>query len=107
MRPLIVVFALGLAGCAGTAGHREILRNDGALAIRTSDKPGVDFVVTARNVVDIGYNPDNPETRKQAALGLANCPAGSIVGEKAIRTGDYLGGRPAITYEMDVRCPKA
>lgn len=106
MRILILVSALALSGCAGTHAHREMLMNQGAIALRSSERPGVDYVVSIRNVVDIGYNSDNPQTRKETAVALAEpqCPGARVVGEKPIRTGEYLGGRPSYTYELDIKC---
>jgi hypothetical protein len=62
--------------------------------------------VSIRNVIDIGYDPDNKATRDAAALRVLaeQCPNGRIVDETVIKTGRFLTGRPARTYAIHVKC---
>jgi len=58
-----------------------------------------------KNLLDIGYNPDNPETRRETALHetQAQCPGAKIVGEH-IEKGTYAIGRPAREYFIQIKC---
>lgn len=98
---------LVLAGCAGTDAHLRVLEQSSAYQIEPAqNKAAYDYVVRIKNVVDIGYDPDNPETRADAALrGLkAQCPRGRIVGESIVEKGTYALGKPAREYFIQVKC---
>lgn len=78
----------------------------GTLTILPANTPDHDFIVSIRNIKDIGYNPDNPDTRNGTAL-LAlkeQCPTGRVVGETVINTGTFGLGQPARTYAIRVKC---
>jgi hypothetical protein len=95
-----------LGGCAGTDAQLRMLENSNALQIEPSQSKGFDYVVRMKNVVDVGYNPDNPETRKETALHsiAAQCPNARIVGEQVIEKGTYAVGRAAREYFIQIRC---
>ena len=96
-----------LASCAGTDTHLRMMEQQGAYQIEPSqNKAAYDYVVRIKNLVDLGYDPDNPETRNAAALkGLATqCPSARIVGEEVIEKGTYAIGRPAREYFIQVKC---
>ncbi len=95
-----------LSSCAGMPGYDRILEQNGALTVRPSNTPGSDYEVTLRNVVDFGYNPDNPESRREMALRAVSdgCRNARIVNEKSLKTGEYLGGRDAVLYYLYVKC---
>jgi hypothetical protein len=68
-----------LAGCAGTDTQLRMLENSNALQIEPSQVK--DYVVRMKNLVDLGYDPDNPETRKsprgsRCRHGRAECADG-------------------------------
>jgi hypothetical protein len=64
----IVALCAALAGCAGTDTHLRMLENSNALQIEPSQIKDFDYVVRMKNLIDIAYDPDNPETRKETAL---------------------------------------
>lgn len=102
-----LAIALAVAGCAGTDTQLRMLEKEGAYQIEPSqNKAAYDYVVRITNLVDVGYNPDNPETRNGAALrGLrTQCPSGRIVGEDVVEKGAYANGRPAREYFIHVKC---
>jgi hypothetical protein len=83
MRSLeIVAICAALGGCAGSDTHLRMLENSNALQVEPSQSKEFDYVVRMKNLVDIGYNPDNPDTRRQTALHemQAQCPGARIVG---------------------------
>lgn len=104
------VTALGavflLAGCAGSDTHLRMLENQNAFQIEPSQSKDYDFVIKMKNLLDIGYDPDNPETRKETALRAmrSQCPEATIVGEQIIDKGTYAIGRPAREYFIQIRC---
>jgi hypothetical protein len=102
----IVALCAALAGCAGTDTHLRTLENSNSLQIESSQVKDFDYVVRMKNLVDIGYDPDNPETRKETALRAmqAQCPGARIVGEQIIEKGTYAIGRPAREYFIQIKC---
>lgn len=100
------VALLALAGCAGSQGHMRLLEQDGALRVSPSANPAANYTVSIRNIADVGYNPDDKAVRDKLALDYlrTQCPSGRIVGETVLETGEYLLGRPARTYAIDVKC---
>lgn len=100
------IVAAGLAGCKGEDLRLRSLEHDNALRVEPSSTPGADYVVTLRNLIDIGYNPDDKPTRDAVALRTLReqCPRGQVVGETVIATGTYLDGRPSRTYSMRIKC---
>lgn len=108
MRAIVFGAALlALIGCAGSQTHLRILEADNALRVEPSATVPGEYVVTLRNVVDFGYDPDDPVSRTATAKqALASqCPNGSnVVGETVINTGTYGLGRPARTYSIRVKC---
>lgn len=101
-----LLVAAVLAGCAGTDSHLRILEQGNALQIEPAQSKDFDYVVRIKNLLDIGYDPDNPETRRDTALRAmaTQCPAARIVGEQVVEKGEYLAGRPAREYFMQIRC---
>jgi len=83
-----------------------MLENSNALQIEPSQNKDYDYVVRIKNLLDIGYDPDNPETRQDAALRAiqAQCPQARIVGEQIIEKGTYAIGRPAREYFIQIKC---
>jgi hypothetical protein len=107
MRTLgIVALFVAVAGCAGTDTHLRMLENSNALQIEPSQVKDFDYVGRMKNLIDIGYDPDNPETRKETALRAmqAQCPGARIVGEQTIEKGTYAIGRPAREYFVQIKC---
>lgn len=78
----------------------------GQIRVEPSTLAGSDYVVHMRNVVDIGFNPDDKANREMWALNMlkAQCPAGRIVKTSVINTGTYGIGKPARNYSVYVRC---
>lgn len=109
MKRLLAVAALAGLASACTPGSQGYLRNMesyGNLRVDPSQSPDYDYVVTVRNVLDFGYDPSKKEVRDKVALQMleTQCPAGRVVGETAINTGQFLGGRPSMSYAIQVRC---
>ena len=107
MRFFIIGFlALSIAGCAGTDTQLRMLESQNALQIEPAQSKDYDYVVKMKNLLDIGYDPDNPETRKETALRAmrSQCPQGRIVGEQIIDKGTYAVGRPAREYFIQIKC---
>lgn len=102
----IVALCATLAGCAGTDTQLRMLENQNALQIEPSQTKDFDYVVRMKNLIDFGYDPDNPETRKETSLRAirAQCPDARIVGEQVIEKGTYAIGRPAREYFMQIKC---
>ena len=96
-----------LAGCAGTDSQMRVLENSNAVRVDQAS-PGLpyDYVVSVRNVKDIGYDPDTKETRDDMALRMMRdqCPGARIFGETVINTGQFLLGNPARTYAIQIKC---
>lgn len=107
MRGLLMMAAVALlAGCAGTQSYLRILESSNAISVAPASGPGHDFVVSIRNIKDIGYDPDDKPVRDATALQMmrAQCPAGRVVGETVLNTGAYMLGNPSRTYLVQVRC---
>lgn len=106
MRWAILSIAALVAGCAGSQAHLRLLEHDNALSVAPAQSPTYDYVVSIRNLKDIGYDPDDKATRDATALTAlkTQCPAGRVVGETAIDTGTYALGNPARTYAIQVKC---
>jgi hypothetical protein len=102
----IVAMCAALGGCAGTDTQLRMLENYNHLQIEPSQVKDFDYVVRMKNVIDIGYDPDNPETRKDTALRAirAQCPDARIIGEQVIEKGTYAIGRPAREYFVQIKC---
>jgi hypothetical protein len=102
----IAALCAALAGCAGTDTHLRMLENSNSLQIEPSQIKDFDYVVRLKDLVDMGYDPDNPETRKETALRAmqAQCPGARIVGEQIIEKGTYAIGRPAREYFIQIKC---
>jgi hypothetical protein len=102
----VAALCAALGGCAGTDTHLRMLENSNALQIEPSQVKDFDYVVRMKNLIDIGYDPDNPETRKDTALRAmqAQCPGARIVGEQVIEKGTYAIGRPAREYFVQIKC---
>jgi hypothetical protein len=102
----IVALCAALGGCAGSDTHLRMLENSNALQVEPSQSKDFDYVVRMKNLVDIGYNPDNPDTRRETALHemQAQCPGARIVGEQVIEKGTYAIGRPAREYFIQIKC---
>ncbi|WP_311272118.1 MULTISPECIES: hypothetical protein [unclassified Rhizobium] len=83
-----------------------MLEQDGAITAEPSTAVGSDYVVKIRNLIDIGFNPDDKPNREQWALRFlgTQCPKGRVMGEKVLETGTYGFGRPSRTYFMYVAC---
>lgn len=106
MRGAVLVLALALAGCAGSQPHLRLLESDGSIRVAPSESADADFVVSIRNTIDFGYDPDVQEVRHRTALDLlkSQCPTGRVIGETVIDTGAYLTGRASKTYAIRVKC---
>lgn len=102
----LLVACTFLAGCAGTDTQLRMLENSNALQIEPSQTKDFDYVVRIKNLVDIGYDPDDPATRKDVTLRAirAQCPSARIVDEKVIEKGTYAIGRPAREYFESIKC---
>lgn len=98
--------AMLVLGCAGSQSHLRLLEKDNALSVTTAQSSLYDFVVSIRNIKDIGYDPDDKPTRDRTALQALNsqCPGARIVGETVINTGTYALGNPSRTYAIQVKC---
>lgn len=94
------------AGCAGSETQMRLLEKDNVLQIEPSQTKDFDYIVRMKNALDIGYDPDNPESRNSMALRAiqSQCPGARIVGEKTIDKGTYLGGRPVREYFVQMKC---
>jgi hypothetical protein len=83
-----------------------MLEGSNSLQIEPSQSKDFDYVVRMKNLLDIGYDPDNPETRKDTAIRAmqAQCPGARIVGEQIIEKGTYAIGRAAREYFIQIKC---
>lgn len=96
-----------LAACTpGTQGYIRNMEGHGNLRVEPSNNPSYDYAVYVRNVIDIGYDPSDKATRDRTALQMLNtqCPTGMVVGETVVNTGEWMGGRPSMTYIVQVKC---
>lgn len=102
----LLAFTIFSSGCAGTQSHLRLLESSGDVRVQSVEASDHDYVVSIRNTVDFGHNPDNKETRDRIALQLleTQCPAASVIGEDVIETGSYLGGRPSRVYQVKIAC---
>ena len=73
---------------------------------KSSQTKSFDFMVRMKNVLDFGYDPDNPETRKETALRAmqSQCPGARIVGEQVVEKGTSAIGRPVREYFIQIKC---
>ncbi len=103
---LISILTAALAGCAGSQVKLRMQEGSGELAVTPEAGKPYDYTVRIVNRGDIGYNPDDPETRRATALTLLKdeCPRAQVIGETTVNTGSYLTGRAAKTYFVQVKC---
>jgi hypothetical protein len=101
------IVAAGLSGCAGTDTQIRMLEQSNAVRVEPATTPDANYIVSVRNLIDIGYDLDDKATRDDLALRMlrTQCPGGQIAGETAIDTGTYGLGRASRTYAIKVRCP--
>jgi hypothetical protein len=106
MRKIAVATFCVLGGCAGSDTHMRILENSNALQIEPAQTKDFDYVVRMKNVIDFGYDPDNPETRKTTVMHAiaVQCPDARIAGEQVIEKGTYATGRPVREYFIQIKC---
>jgi hypothetical protein len=102
----LTVAASLLGGCAGGDIHDRALDRSGDVRIEKSQTTGADYIVSVKNTVDFGHDPDDKATREGIATRMLRdqCPKGRIVGEDVIDTGAFLIGRRARTYAIKVKC---
>lgn len=95
-----------LTGCAGSDAHLRLLESENAVSVEPSQSRDFDYLVKIRGALDFGYNPSNPETRKETALRAvaAQCPTARIVGEQAIQKGRDGANHD---YFIQIRCDGA
>ena len=100
-----VTAAVILAGCADSQPYMRTLKQSNALRVDPANTLGADYVVSLRNLKDVGYDPDDKADRDRVALAALRdqCPAGRIVGETVINTGTYLLGNPSRTYALRIK----
>lgn len=99
--------ALLLAGCGPSSDiQMRDLDQSGTISVLPSSSPDHSFVVIMKNTRDIGYNVDDKANRDAWALSYlrAQCPAGQVVGEQVIETGQTAFGIRTRTYAVRVRC---
>lgn len=103
----LIGLAFLLSACAGSQIHDRMLETGGDVRIEPTPGPGYDFSVNIRNTVDIGYDPDDLESRQKTALGFARnqCANAQIAGESVVTTGKYLTGRDSKVYSIKIKCP--
>lgn len=103
---LISILMAALAGCAGSQVKLRMQEGSGELAVMPEVGKPYDYTVKIVNRGDIGYDPDNAETRRTTSLTLLKeqCPKAQVIGETVVNTGSYLTGRPARTYFVQVKC---
>lgn len=101
MRALVLASLLVLAGC-----QTRLLEQQGNIRVEPSTLAGSDYVVHIQNLVDVGFNPDNPENRHMWALSYikGQCPNGRVVSDRSVATGTFLTGKPARTYFVYIAC---
>jgi hypothetical protein len=110
VRVAVALLALCVSGCAGSDMHGRMLEGYGDVTVNATPGPGYDFTVSLKNKVDFGYDPDDPESRKNTALQFARhqCPEPAIVGENMVTTGKYLTGKDSRVYSVQIKCgPKS
>jgi hypothetical protein len=80
----MMLAALTCAGCAGSDAQMRLLEKDNVLQVEPSQTKEFDYVVRLKNAVDVGFDPDNPETRKETVLGAmrSQCPGARILCER-------------------------
>ncbi|WP_310619699.1 hypothetical protein [Flexibacterium corallicola] len=107
MRAVAFLSLMFLVGCAGSPTYMRMLERDGTIRIDSHPEAiNYDYVVSIRNIVDIGFNPSNKETREDVALKYVQqqCPSAFIVNEEVIEMGKYLTGRDARSYKIFIKC---
>lgn len=106
MRLVVTMMCVGLAGCAGSQFHARMMEQEGVVSVMPANSPDADFTVSIRNQQDFGFHPDIKENRDRIALDYlrSQCPAGRVVGESMVNTGQFLTGAPARTYFVRVKC---
>lgn len=102
MKKVVLLAALlSLAGC-----QTRLLEQEGNIRVEPSNQAGSDYVVHLQNLVDFGFNPDDPANRHKWALDYikGQCPNGRVVGDRSIDTGSFATGRRARTYFVYIAC---
>ncbi len=102
-KALVMLLSVTLAGCQT---QMRMWESSGDLRVEPANAADADYVVTMRNTLDFGYNPDDKTNRNHVALNYlkTQCPSGRVVRESMIQTGTYGMGRPARTYSVYVKC---
>lgn len=105
----VAILAGALAGCAGTQTQIRMLEQSGQFRLDATKGPDFDYTAEMRNVWDVDYDFSKKPDRDAAALLAikAQCPAATIVREDVIRRGEYVTGRPDLTYQIRMRCQPA
>jgi hypothetical protein len=103
---MTILLLMLLSACSTSSLYHRTLEQSNALRVDPILSRDADYVVSLRNVKDIGYDPDDPYTRQEVALSVLReqCPNGAIAGESIINTGSYLLNNPARTYAVRVKC---
>jgi|UPI0006486AF9 hypothetical protein len=103
---IVLIAALSLASCAGSQTKLRMQEGSGELAVMPETGKPYDYTVKIVNRRDIGYDPDNIDTRKSTALALlrTQCPRAEIIGETVVNNGTYAIGTPARTYFVQAKC---
>lgn len=82
------------------------MESNNNISVAPSGNHDFDYIVTVKNVLDIGYDPSVKAVRDEAALKMvrSQCQTARVVGETSMQTGTWMGGRPAISYFVQVDC---
>lgn len=113
MRALAVAgVALLAAACADGRGHGGYGSGEGdvdphVVDVRPVRSAEVDYVVLIRNDDDLGFNAEDPEVRRNAAIKAVRryCDGARVVNERWRDTGARTRyNLPVMTYEIELRC---
>lgn len=105
MRIFLIAIVSLLAACARPS-ELSLLQRQGILTVDASLGKRADYVVSIRDPKQTGYDPDDPEARDTVATIVLNglCPAGRVVGETVVTSGDPPPDHAVRSYSVRVKC---
>ncbi len=102
---LALVFFL-CVGCANTALHSDILKDQGT--IRYEEENSEIYKVFVKNTVDFNWSGDDSNDRLRTAKNILRnkCNNIKLLEENYIQTGTYAFNKPAKIWVMKIQCEK-
>jgi hypothetical protein len=107
-RLFLSVFVICFCGCAGTQSYLRILESDGTIRTDIADNDSYDYKALIENRIDFGWDGGNREDRLKTVnlMFQDSCREVKVLDETAIKKGQYLTGKEAITWVMKIKCIK-